>query len=136
MIGYVYKLQHKDKTGEFYIGSTTDFNSRKKWHEINSKTYATKLYIYMRSNGGFSNWVFDILIEKEIENFKELTKLEQIYFDNLFPSLNARRAAKRTKITCHCGGKYNFKHRYRHFITKKHSRFKMLLTDKFVVKSD
>ena len=77
MFVYIYKLIKKDATNDdmVYIGSTTDPKHRWDTHlgkSINPKIrgYNSKLYIYMRDNGGHSNFKMDIIDEFEIPLIK------------------------------------------------------------------
>jgi len=62
-----YKIYSKDPSiTECYIGSTKDFNQRKAKHKsdcnnINEPNYKIKLYQYIRSNGGFEAFEFEII---------------------------------------------------------------------------
>ena len=97
MIGVVYKLYCKNNSiTEFYIGSSVNFKSRKYNHKSccnnsNSLIYNSKQYKFIRDNGGFEDWQFDILLEVEVESREELRlKYEskfQLYFK---PSLNSQ----------------------------------------------
>jgi len=81
MIDYVktiiYKIYCKDKTiKECYVGHTTNFKQRKIEHKYaccneNSKSYNSKVYFFIRNNGGFDNWDFI-----EIEKFPCNSKVE------------------------------------------------------------
>jgi hypothetical protein len=123
-IGYVYKLCC-DGINDFYIGSSFDMKDRKINHKsrcnnANSKYYNLKLYQYIRANGGFENWKYEILVEKEFENKRDLEIKEQECIKLLNPLLNSKSAyqteedlklqrkrysAKNstTKINCACG---------------------------------
>ena len=90
---FVYKLFNSDCT-EFYIGSTKNIKQRKSQHKYscnneNSKDYHYKVYEYIRSNGGYSNWSYEILehIRNSI-NVYELRNLERKYIEQLKSSLN------------------------------------------------
>ena len=62
-----YKLHHNDdKTKECYVGSTTDWTNRKSVHKRRcnipeQRLYDSKVYTYIRANGGFDQWTFEIL---------------------------------------------------------------------------
>ena len=97
MKGIVYKLFCRNSSiTEFYIGSTIDFKARKYDHKKrcnNSKykQYNYKVYRYIRNNGGFDNWDFEILLQVEVENEKELRlNYEAKYQLDLKPELNDR----------------------------------------------
>ena len=74
----VYKIYDKNNEEQFYIGSTNDFNNRKKGHKVDYKRSNHKLYNYIRNNGGWD--CFNIVVlehclnyeEKEIELIKQL----------------------------------------------------------------
>ena len=91
----VYKLYCKDiKITDFYIGSSTNFRKRKTAHKSicnnpNNKMYNLKVYKFIRTNGGFQNFEFEILIETIEDNIKIL---EQKYIKELKPTLNCYNA--------------------------------------------
>ena len=92
---YVYKLFNPDCT-EFYIGSTNDMKRRKRDHKHNctnenSRDYNYKVYQYIRSNGGYSSWKYQILehITTSINKY-ELHDLERKAIHDMKPSLNIR----------------------------------------------
>ena len=65
-----YKLKHAtDDTKRCYIGSTNDIKRRMKEHsrEFNGGNKYGRLYGYMRRNGGWDAWTFEILETKECE---------------------------------------------------------------------
>ena len=90
----IYKLCCKNSNiTDIYIGSTTNFKMRKYQHKNgcineNNKDYNNYKYQFIRDNGGFEN--FDmILIEKvNVDNKRDLEKIERKYIDELKPSLN------------------------------------------------
>jgi len=144
MIGVVYKL-YCDGINEFYIGSTFDMKKRKTEHKSNcnnpkSKKYNYKVYQYIRDNGGFDNWKFEILVEKEFENKTALKIKEKECIKLLNSTLNSQSAyqtteervkyikehhTKRlaTKIKCACGEETSKTHKARHEKTKKHQKY-------------
>jgi predicted GIY-YIG superfamily endonuclease len=68
-----YKLKHaSDETKQFYIGSTDNIERRIKGHKTNYNTMAQqlKLYNYIKSNGGFDAWTFEILEQEEIGGYE------------------------------------------------------------------
>jgi len=146
---FVYKLFNPDCT-EFYIGSTKDLKSRKRQHKTdcnneNGRAYNYKVYQYIRSNGGYSSWSYEILeyIRNSI-NVYELRNVERKYIEQLKPSLNIRlpnrtkeeymvqylednreliKQYKNEKFNCACGGKYTRGGKARHEKSKKHLNF-------------
>ena len=142
--GYVYKL-YRVGLDEFYIGSTWDIEKRKLKHKYNcnnsnQEAYNFKVYQYIRANGGFDKWKFQILVEKEFENKTELKIKEQECINLLIPSLNsysayqteeefiAQQKAKSAKqgavkIECICGGKTDKKNKSKHEKSNKHQKY-------------
>jgi len=143
-IGYVYKL-YCDGIEDFYIGSTWNMRTRKYDHKKNCnnpkrKDYNYKVYQYIRANGGFANWKFEILVEKDFENKTALKIKEQECINLLKPALNMcsayqtaeeRRIQKKvsndkrlaTKIECACGSITNKSDKSRHEKSKKHQKY-------------
>ena len=54
----IYKISILDK---IYVGSTIHFEKRKKQHQRDSKKSNTKLYQFIRLNGGWNNAIMDII---------------------------------------------------------------------------
>lgn len=90
----IYKLCCKDENiTNIYVGSTTNFTSRKREHKKNctketSKEYNSYKYRFIRDNGGWNNW--DMIL---IENFPclnniEARKRERDVFELLGATLN------------------------------------------------
>ena len=95
MKGIIYKLHSKDNTiTEYYIGSTINLNNRiishkTCCHNVNSNSYNKKVYKFIRENGNWNNWTFEILDEVDIETKQELQQnYEKEYILNLKPKLN------------------------------------------------
>jgi hypothetical protein len=142
MIGIVYKL-YRVGLDDFYIGSSFDIEKRKRKHKSdcnnpNSKGYNLKVYQYIRANGGYEKWKFEILVEKEFENKTALKIREQECIKLLNPSLNSNNAYrtkeerkiqqkafndKRLTIKCACGGKTSKEYKSTHEKTKKHQKY-------------
>ncbi len=146
--GHIYKLCC-DGVDEFYIGSSFDMEDRKRTHKTkcnnpNSNRYNLKVYQYIRANGGYDNWKYEILVEKEFENKRELENKEQECIKLLNPSLNSNNAyrteedmklqrkalnkvsndkRRQTKINCICGGKTDKYHKANHEKSNKHQKY-------------
>jgi len=142
---YVYKLFNPDCT-EFYIGSTNDMKRRKRDHKHNctnenSRDYNYKVYQYIRSNGGYSSWKYQILehITTSINKY-ELHDLERKAIHDMKPSLNVsvpnrskneymekyredNKQRINEKNTCTCGGRYTTVNKTRHEKSKKHQNY-------------
>jgi hypothetical protein len=156
-----YRIYSKNPSiTECYIGSTEDFNDRKLNHKsycnnTGNPHYNYKLYQYIRSNGGFDQFEFEIIdriIFSEIDRLLHENKLMDLYGS----SLNTRRAIipkeelkeyrteydrrryethkeeinnkRRTKMVCEvCGGRYALGDISKHFKTKKHLKINPVL---------
>ncbi len=82
----IYKL-FKINSNECYVGKTRDVSKRMVLHKFYSKTSPYKLYKFMRANGGFNNFDFEIL-ETNIPEEQGIAK-ERYYYDIYQPSLNS-----------------------------------------------
>ena len=56
----IYKL-FKINSNDCYIGKTKNINKRMVLHKFYSKTSPYKLYDFMRTNGGFDKFGFEVL---------------------------------------------------------------------------
>jgi len=94
----IYKLCSKDpNVTDIYVGSTTNFRSRKYDHKSKcnnksetNKKYNLKVYKFIRDNGGFENWEMIMLQEYSCENKKQLQSRERYYIELLKSSLNGQ----------------------------------------------
>ena len=83
MTSIIYKLYCKDKNiTDCYIGSTTNYANRKRTHKsscnnIKSRNYKQKKYIYIRENGGYENWDYEIL---ETINLNDKIKERELFW--------------------------------------------------------
>ena len=73
MIGIIYKMAMSESDNTVYVGSTTDLRRRKYNHASTSLHAPSKVYQYIRDNGGFQH--FDLF---EIERI-EFTDKHQLY---------------------------------------------------------
>ena len=91
----VYKI-HKDDI--CYIGSTNDEKRREQGHKdaYNNENSNLKVYKFIRENGGWDNWIFEVIQRFPCDNKKQLVEREYYYYDLLKPLLNSRRP-RRTK---------------------------------------
>ena len=92
--GIIYKLFCKDYD-DCYIGSTTDFNTRKRKHKNdcnnkNSKNYNLKVYKFIREHNGFDSWEFEVLEQNEYENKYLLRDREANFVKILKSTLNSQ----------------------------------------------
>lgn len=90
--GVIYKLCCNDPTiTDFYIGSTTNFRQRKHVHRRNSTAQNKshlKIYIYIKANGGFSNWNMVEIEKYKAFDRRDLLRRERYWMDELKPTLN------------------------------------------------
>jgi len=108
MIGYIYII-YKDGIKEMYIGSTINLKKRKDSHiyccnNSNDTRYNLKVYQFIRENGGFDTWTFEMLEQYECMNKRELEIREQYYLDinkeyilNVQPSYRSEEDRKKNK---------------------------------------
>ena len=82
----IYKL-FKINSNDCYIGKTRNINKRMALHKYYCKSSTYKLYEFMRANGGFENFTYEIL-ETNIPEEQGVYK-ERYYFDMYQPSLNS-----------------------------------------------
>jgi hypothetical protein len=88
MLCWIYKLIHKNATNDdmVYIGSTCDVARRMYIHKSrctnpNDIKHNYKVYKYIRENGGFEEWKYEILdeIEVPLKKCEERDKYEDNY---------------------------------------------------------
>lgn len=97
---YIYKITDKEDANEYYIGSTVNISTRKSHHKKSttnrvSKKYWCLLYQYIRANGGWDNFDFEVLETGQYIDKKEIKQKEQEYIDRYNPSLNTVRAYRK-----------------------------------------
>jgi hypothetical protein len=91
----IYKICCKDENiTECYVGSTTNAKNRKKTHKSkctnkNSIDYNRPVYRYIRDNGGFDNWIFEVLENYPCRNKEQLVFRERFWFEKLGATLNS-----------------------------------------------
>jgi hypothetical protein len=97
----IYKIiSNNPDVKEVYVGSTTDFKSRKNRHKINcnyeiGKEYNRKLYKTIRDNGGWDNFMMIPISEYPCENRIQLLIKEEEHRKELNAELNM--------VKCHTG---------------------------------
>jgi hypothetical protein len=85
----IYKLVCKDDTiTDVYVGRTCDPIRKKYNHKINCKKNNAYVYEFIRNNGGWENWEFQIIEQYPCENSAEATDRETYWINALFASLN------------------------------------------------
>jgi predicted GIY-YIG superfamily endonuclease len=95
--GVVYKLKSKNPNiTEFYIGSSCDMKQRITNHKNNCNNsiipaYNFKVYEFIRNNGNFDNFEFEILLEVQVKSKKQLkNRYEAKYIIDFKPELNMK----------------------------------------------
>ena len=90
----VYKIVCKDlRVTDIYVGSTTNFDQRKKQHKssccrITSERYHHQLYKCIRNFGGWQNWSMIIVEKYPCEDSYNARKIERFYYEELNANLN------------------------------------------------
>lgn len=144
---FIYRIFCKDDNiKDCYIGQTKDIQSRIRQHKCKCKKSNIKIYEFIRTNGNWDNWTYEILEECECEDNTQSHLVEQKWYDLLQPSLNFQRPAqtlfeqhnkwknnnkdhikeydkKRSfeRLICECGCLYSPKHKNRHLESIKHN---------------
>ena len=96
--GLIYKLTCLDPNiKEIYVGSTTNFKQRKKAHKrdcnkIDGKPYNTKVYTFIRNNGGWINWNMVLIKYFSCNTRLELFSEEDKIMRDLNATLNSENA--------------------------------------------
>jgi hypothetical protein len=94
----IYKIKSKDiNITDIYIGSVeaSQYNQRKANHKLYCETYNRnyKVYNFIRTNGGFNSFEFEIVERKFFENSIEARMLEENYRQELHTeNMNTRKA--------------------------------------------
>lgn len=85
-IGYIYKLYCKDENiNKCYIGSTFNYKQRIRQHRYCSKhlfNNQNNLYDYIRNNGEFNNFQFELLLKVKVNDKKDLHEIEKLFIKN------------------------------------------------------
>jgi predicted GIY-YIG superfamily endonuclease len=80
----IYMISCKDETvTDVYIGHTTDFVKRKFDHMKYSSSNPRKVYEFIRSNGGWSNWDMTILEKYTCKTRGRACRLEWIWWNRV-----------------------------------------------------
>jgi hypothetical protein len=81
----IYKIEHKTNPDLVYVGSTSDFNRRKRQHKRRCNSSELKVYQMIREHGGWNE--FDMVELNQIECTKLESRQEE---DRVRIQLNAR----------------------------------------------
>ncbi len=85
-----------------YVGKSGDFHKRKISHKTkcnnnknsSEKQYHRKVYKFIRENGGYDDWHFEILETANLEDEDEAAILERDWIEKLEPTLNIQLPAQ------------------------------------------
>ena len=94
MIIYFYRIFCKDKyITDCYVGSTSDFERRKKQHiskckNENDESFCLKSYRFIRDNGDFDNWDFELLKAIDCDDKNTQYIIENEFIDKYNTTLN------------------------------------------------
>ena len=119
----IYKL-FKINSNDCYIGKTKDIYKRMVLHKFYSKTSPYKLYNFMRANGGFENFTYEIL-ETNIAESEGVYK-ERYYFDMYQPNLNNNvpgQTQDQSKLQYRTKNRLEIIEKVRHWQQKNRERF-------------
>ena len=99
---YMIKKKDDDDNENVYVGSTNDIKQRKRAHKKicnnpNLKGYNMKVYQYIRENGGWDNFVMDVILAYPCNSKKELVKREDEIMCEIKSNLNNIRAKRSIK---------------------------------------
>lgn len=154
----IYKIVCKDENiKDCYVGSTNNFNRRQKEHKSCynnelSVNYNYDIYNFIRNNGNFDNFKFEIIETINCENKNEAFIRERYWIEKLQSSLNKnipsrtkkeankewcnkigneywinvrqnRQHIINQKYNCICGGKYTYSSKSHHLKTNKHKNY-------------
>jgi group I intron endonuclease len=131
----IYKIICKDENiKDCYVGSTKDLHRRKSNHKYSCNTKINKdhnlpLYIFIRNNGGWDNFIFDI-VETFICNKIQILEYERQFIEKLNSTLNSwcPFRNKNEVIYCECGSIYSRRKVSRHEKCKKHQDYLLSLS--------
>ena len=92
--GYIYKIVSTDiNIKECYVGSTTNFRTRKNGHKTkcnneNGDNYNFYVYQFIRDNGGWNSWSMIQIEEFKFNTRNELNSRERYWIEQLQATLN------------------------------------------------
>jgi hypothetical protein len=104
----IYKITCKDPSiTDVYVGHTTNFVQRKHAHKQSCKNnkssnHNCKLYKVIRDNGGWPNWIMEIINFFNCHDHYEARKKEQEYFTLLNATLNSIEPMPKPKEVIKC----------------------------------
>jgi hypothetical protein len=152
----IYKITCKDPLiKDIYVGHTTNFVQRKHSHKqscnnLKSKNYKLKLYQVIRANGGWKNWIMEIIDFFNLNDHYEARQKEQEYYVSLKATLNSNepcqikkpkvikeKVEKKILYSCNDCNKKFLNNELLEIHTKKHTTIlkNLMVTEKFTMKN-
>jgi len=119
MISYIYKWSCIDSPDLFYIGSTWNMENRKSKHKNKHKNSEYKCYVICSENGGYDNFIFEVLEEYHCNDKIERCIREQHWIDTLNPIMNSFRAYTSEEQKKEDGRTYQKEHNKEYYQEKK-----------------
>ncbi len=134
----IYQIIPKDKSlKEMYIGSTINFNERLCSHRtcVNSNHEKSKVYSFIRNNGGWDAWEMSIIERYPCKTKSEKELRESYYVNKLNSTLNTvktfrdeisreeHKVKQQTIINCECGSQCKQMNLKDHLNSDKHKKF-------------
>lgn len=131
-----------DGSKDIYVGSTkVNISSRVACHRTSyNRGEKMNLTIAMKKNG--IDKMKYVMLESYMVNCRDEQMKHEQHWQDKIGTLNMIRCHGKTKlintrysegkVKCHCGGSYNVKnnkHRDKHFKTKRHKKFSLLIVD-------
>lgn len=99
----IYKLVCNDlNIAETYVGHTTCFRNRKNQHkhacnDSNNKRHGTRLYQFIRDNGGWDNFSMVLVEEYPCESLLQACQKERFWIEKLVAELNCQTPSRDKK---------------------------------------
>jgi len=112
----LYKLRSNNPLiNDEYVGKSGDFTARQANHKSkcnnnnNSSEYEYhfKVCVFIRENGGYDDWHFEILETVNLKDKKEAAILERYWIEKLKPSLNKNLPAQTPEELAEYNREYN-----------------------------
>jgi group I intron endonuclease len=85
----IYKIYCKDENiKDCYVGSTKDLSNRKAVHKFDCKNKDINVYKFIKENGGFDNFEFEVVETLICENKNDAYIRERYWIEELKANLN------------------------------------------------
>jgi hypothetical protein len=115
----IYKIEHIVDKSLVYVGSTTDFKSRKKQHKSDCynetrRSYTDKIYVMIRDNGGWESFQMLEIKKYPCNDSRESRAEEERCRVELKATMNTQKAFISKEEKKECQDKYNRKYHEEH----------------------